>query len=173
MSEAVEVKRDEAQEVAQEEEALEVRTYIEAKWQIERRKKLISDRDELIAYYKQQIEDVKADAEFKLGFIDRALLAFFNSKPHQKTKTTEYIKLPNGKLVLKKQDPEFKRDEAKVIEWLKKNNGTAYIKVTESLDWANLKKDTSVLKDKIVTVDGEIVPGVEVVERDAKFAVEG
>ena len=169
MSEAVDMTRNEAQE----EEALEVRTEIEAKWQIERRKKVVDDRDELIAYFKQQIEDVKADSEYKLGLIDRALRAYFNSKPHQKTKTTEYIKLPNGKLVLKKQDPEFKRDEAKVIEWLKKNNGTAYIKVTESLDWAQLKKDTSVLKDKIVTVDGEIVPGVEVVERDAKFAVEG
>lgn len=169
MSEVIDMNRNEAQE----EEALEIRTEIEAKWQIERRKKVIDDRDELIAYYKQQIEDVKADAEYKLGFIERALLAFFNSKPHQKTKTTEYIKFPNAKLVLKKQDPEYKRDEATVIEWLKKNNGTAYIKVTESLDWAQLKKDTSVLKDKIVTVDGEIIPGVEVIEREAKFAVEG
>ena len=140
---------------------------------MERRKKLIADRDELIAYYKQQIEDVKADAEFKLGFIDRALHAFFDSKPHQKTKTTEYYKMSCGKLVMKKQDPEYKRDDAKVIEWLKKNNGTGYIKVKEELDWALLKKDTSTLKGCIVTVDGEVVPGVEVIEREAKFAVEG
>ena len=154
------------------EEELEVRSTIEAKWQFEQRRKIIEDRDELIAYYEDQIAKVKADADYKIGFIDRALFAFFKTVEHKKTKTQESWSIPSGKLILKKQAPEFKRDDGKVIEWLKQNGGTGYVKTTESLDWANLKKDTTVVGSTIVNNDGEIIPGVEVIEREDKFVVE-
>ena len=153
-------------------EELEVRTAIEAKWQFEQRRKIIEDRDELIAYYEDQIAKVKADADYKIGFIDRALFAFFQTVEHKKTKTQESWSIPAGKLMLKKQAPEFKRDEKTVIDWLKQNNGTDYVKTVESLDWANLKKDTTVVGSSIVNSDGEIIPGVEVIEREDKFVVE-
>ena len=151
---------------------LQVRTDIEAGWQLKQRKELLADRDELIAFYEAQIKAVKEDAEFKLAIIDRALYAYFMTKEHQKTKTQEYVKLPLGKLVLKKQAPEFKRDEKTVIAWLKENNGAQYVKTVESLDWATLKADTTVLGDAIVNTDGELIPGVTVVEREPKFTVE-
>ena len=158
-------------EVRQEEE-LEIRTDIEAGWQLKRRKEIIADRDELIAFYKDRIKAVEEDAAFKIGFIDRALEFFFESVPHKKTKTQEYYQHPYGKLVLKKQAPEFKRDDKAVIDWLKQNNGTEYVKTVESLDWANLKKDTTVVGNTIVNADGEIIPGVEVIEREDKFTGE-
>lgn len=154
------------------EETLDVRTAIEAKWQFEQRKKIIEDRDELISYYEEQIAKVKADADYKIGFIDRALFAFFKTVEHKKTKTQESWSIPAGKLMLKKQAPEFKRDDGKVIEWLKQNGGGNYVKTVESLDWANLKKDTTVVGNTIVNDDGEIIPGVEVIEREDKFVVE-
>ena len=154
------------------EEELEVRSTIEAKWQFEQRRKIIEDRDELIAYYEDQIAKVKADADYKIGFIDRALFAFFQTVEHKKTKTQESWSIPSGKLILKKQAPEFKRDEKTVIDWLKQNGGTDYVKTVESLDWANLKKDTTVVGSTIVNNDGEIIPGVEVIEREDKFVVE-
>lgn len=155
-----------------EEEEIQVRSTIEAKWQFEQRKKIIDDRDELIAYYEDQIAKVKADADYKIGFIDRALFAFFQTVEHKKTKTQESWSIPAGKLILKKQAPEFKRDEKTVIDWLKQNGGTDYVKTVESLDWANLKKDTTVVGNTIVNNDGEIIPGVEVIEREDKFVVE-
>ena len=155
-----------------EEEEIEVRSTIEAKWQFEQRRKIIDDRDELIAYYEDQIAKVKADADYKIGFIDRALYAFFQTVEHKKTKTQESWSIPAGKLMLKKQAPEFKRDDKAVIDWLKQNNGTEYVKTVESLDWANLKKDTTVVGNAIVNSDGEIIPGVEVIEREDKFVVE-
>ena len=154
------------------EEELEVRSTIEAKWQFEQRRKIIEDRDELIAYYEDQIAKVKADADYKIGFIDRALFAFFQTVEHKKTKTQESWSIPSGKLILKKQAPEFKRDEKTVLDWLKQNGGTDYVKTVESLDWANLKKDTTVVGSTIVNNDGEIIPGVEVIEREDKFVVE-
>ena len=74
--------------------------------------------------------------------------------------------------VLKKQAPEFIRDDEKVIAWLKDNNGGEYVKTKETLDWAALKKSTTVMGENIVNEDGEIIPGVEVVEREDKFTVE-
>ena len=35
-------------------EELEVRTDLEAGWQLERRKKVMADRDELISFYKER-----------------------------------------------------------------------------------------------------------------------
>lgn len=162
----------EAIKAQEEEQEIEVRSDIEAKWQIERRNKIIADRDELISFYEDQIRAVKEDADFKIGFIDRSLYAFFMSKPHQKTKTQEYVKLSCGKLVLKTQNPEYKRDDKTVIAWLKENQGGKFVKVKEELDWAGLKAATGVIDGRIATGDGEFVPGVEVVEREPKFTVE-
>ena len=153
-------------------EEIEVRSTIEAKWQFEQRKKIIEDRDELISYYEEQIRKVKEDAQFKITVIERALFAFFQTVEHHKTKTQESWSIPAGKLIMKKQAPEFKRDDKTVIDWLKANKGEQYVKTVESLDWATLKKDTTVVGGQIVTADGEFIPGVEVVEREDKFVVE-
>lgn len=159
--------------IPEEEENIEVRSTIEAKWQFEQRRKIIEDRDELVAYYKDQIAKVKADADYKIGFIDRALFAFFQTVEHKKTKMQESWSIPAGKLMLKKQAPEFKRDEKTVIDWLKQTpEGSQYVKTVESLDWDNLKKVSTVVGNAIVTADGEIIPGVEVIEREDKFVVE-
>lgn len=152
---------------------IEVRTDIEAGWQLKQRKEIMKDRDELIDFYKARIKDVEEDAAFKLANIDRALYAFFQTVPHKKTKTQESYQHPLGKLVLKTQAPEFKRDDKTVIAWLKKSPDTVrYIKTKEELDWSSLKADTTVLGNQIVNTDGEVIPGIEVVEREPKFAVE-
>ena len=162
-------------------EEIEVRSDIEAGWQLKRRKEIIADRDELIAFYKERIKAVEEDAAFKIGMIDRALYAFFLTVPHKRTKTQESYSHPLGKLLMKKQNPEYKHDDKTVIAWLEKNNGTQYIKTKKELDWAGLKSAGEVVDGKLVigetiTDDGEIiqitVPGVEVIDREEKFVVE-
>ena len=153
-------------------EEIEIRSDIEAGWQLKRRKEIISDRDELISFYKDRIKAVEEDAAFKLGLIDRALFAFFKTVKHKKTATQESYQHPLGKLVLKKQAPEYKRDDKKVIAWLKDNKFDSYVKVEETLDWVALKKVVTIMGANIVNEDGEIIPGVEVVEREDKFTVE-
>lgn len=158
--------------IEEQEEELVVRSDIEAGWQLKRRKELIADRDELISFYESRIDAVKKDSDVKLSIIDRALFLFFQTVPHKETKTQESYTHPLGKLVLKKQAPEFKRDDKTVIAWLKDNNGGGYVKTVENLDWASLKKDVTVMGNSVVNSDGEIIPGVEVVEREPKFTVE-
>lgn len=158
------------EEVKQDE--LQVRTDLEAGWQLERRRKIIEDRDELIAFYKESIKAVEEDAAFKLGFIDRALRGFFDTVKHKTTDTQEYYKLPGGKIMLKKQNPKFDRNDDEVIKWLKANGGAEYVKTEESLDWKSLKEDTTVVGETIVNSDGVVIPGVKVIEREPEFTVE-
>lgn len=153
-------------------EEIEVRSDIEAGWQLKRRKEIIADRDELIAFYEGRIKAVKEDAAFKLSLIDRALFAFFKTVKHKKTATQESYTHPLGKLVLKKQAPDFDRDDKTVIEWLEQHDGGEYVKTEKKLDWAALKKATAVMGETVVTEDGEIIPGITVIEREDKFSVE-
>ena len=109
------------------------------------------------------------------------LFEYFQTVPHRKTKTQESYSFPGGKLYLKKQNPEYRRDEKTVIAWLKENGGEQFVKVKEELDWSALKDASGVVDGKLiagekVNEDGEIipivVPGVEIIEREAKFVVE-
>ena len=47
------------------------------------------------------------------------------------------------------------------------------VKTKESADWKELKKELKVAPDgkSMVTADGEIVPGITVIEREPKFTV--
>ena len=47
-----------------------------------------------------------------------------------------------------------------------------FIEVKKSAKWGDLKKITQVVNGRVVTEDGEIVEGVEVVERLPEFMVE-
>ena len=147
-------------------------TDLQAMMVIEKRKKAIEEFETLEAYFKERIKRAKEETEERIANYDRSLRVFFDSVPHEKTKTQESVKLPGAKLVMKKQNPEYKRDDKTVIEWLKANGGDTYIKTKEELDWAGLKANTAVFDGQIVNGDGEIIPGIEVIEREPKFAVE-
>ena len=93
--------------------------------------------------------------------------------PHKRTKTQESYQLPGGKLVRKQQAPEYLRDEAALLPWLKQN-APELVKVTETPDWATLRKRLIIAPDgeTVATEDGEIVPGVKAVQRPEVFRVE-
>ena len=55
--------------------------------------------------------------------------------------------------------------ELKYSEAINKANELDYVEVKESPKWEELKKVTKVVSGQVVTEDGEIVEGVEVVER--------
>lgn len=124
-----------------------------------------------VEWYTKRIEEIKAQTDFDTANLERLLEEYFATVPHKVTKTQESYKLPAGKLVRKTQNPEFRRDDSAVIAWAREN-APEYIKTVEQLDWASLKGNTGVFDGHIVTDDGEIVPGVEVIEREPRFVVE-
>ena len=108
--------------------------------------------------------------DFFAGLLEEYHRGVYAKNPDIKT-----IKLPYGQLKMRAQQPEFKRDNSRLLAWLegKGEAGEAYIKITKSPQWGQLKKKLEIAGDKMVDPDtGEIVDGVEVVEREPKFYVE-
>lgn len=153
-------------------EGFVIDTDAKAEWALQKIREARADRDKWVEWYKAKIAEITEQTDFDTMNLERMLADYFATVPHKKTKTQESYKLPGGKLVMKTQNPEFKRDDNAVIEWAKATGATQYVKVAETLDWAALKDSTAVFEGHIVTEDGEIVPGIEVVDRDAKFIVE-
>lgn len=83
-------------------------------------------------------------------------------------KPKKTINLPYGSISLKKQEPEFQKDEGQLLEYARQ---TGFFKVKETVDWAGIKKTHLVVNGKMVNEDGEIVPGVTAVEREDKFTL--
>ena len=153
-----------------------------AKWVCEQIKKIEENRDYMVEWYQEQIKKAKETAEFERMKWEGYLAAYFETVPHKKAAKSESYSFPGGKLILKHQEPEYKRDEQTVIAFLKERNASQFVKVKETLDWDNLKKscagavDGKVLFAEEVNADGEIVPvyvpGIEVINRESKFVVE-
>ena len=153
-----------------------------AKWVCEQIRQIEDNCEYMVAWYTEQIRKAKETAAFERMRWEAHLASYFDTVPHKKTGKSESYAFPGGKLVLKQQEPEYKRDEQTVIAFLKERNATQFVKVTESLDWANLKKSCAgaaegkLLFTEEVNADGEIVPvyvpGIEVIEREPKFVVE-
>lgn len=150
-----------------------VDTDAKAAWALQKIREARADRDRWVKWYTDKIEEIKAQTDFDTMNLERMLAEYFATVPHKKTKTQESYALPDGKLILKRQNAEFKRDDKAVIEWLKKQeDGGKFIKVKEELNWDGLKKETAVFNGNVVDTNGEIIPGITVIDRPDKFVVE-
>lgn len=134
--------------------------------------RIISVCENMIKRYEEKIQAVKEQLPKKTAYLESQLMQYFEKVPKKKTKTMEKYDLPSGVLKKKYPRPEYKRDEDKLLQWLKERNMTDYIKVKESADWASLKKSIKTVGNKVVDENGEIVEGITVVERPAEFIVE-
>lgn len=153
-------------------EGFVIDTDAKAEWALQKIREARTDRDRWVKWYKEKIDEITAQTDFDTMNLERMLAEYFANVPHKVTKTQESYKLPGGKLVMKTQNPEYKRDDKAIIDWVKANGMPQFVKVKEELAWQELKDATAVFEGHIVTEDGEIIPGVEVVNRDAKFIVE-
>ena len=136
------------------------------------------ETDELarqMKFYMDQMEIINKRADEEVAFFESMLQPYFSSRIDEgfakSTKTQVTYKLPTGKLILKKQAPDFQRNNADLLSWLKKNR-PEFVKVEESPNWADLKKTVKIVGESVSTADGEIIPGVKVIEREDKFEVE-
>lgn len=145
-----------------------------AEWALNKIREARANRDKMIDWYNAKIKEISEQTDFDTFNLERLLSEYFRmtADVHKKTKTTESYSLPSGKLVMKAQQPEFKRDDSKVIEWLKGHDGADYVRIEEKLDWAGLKARSAVIGGKLFDENGEEIAGIEVIEREPKFVVE-
>lgn len=127
--------------------------------------------DKMEAWYAEQLRKLAAIRDRTIAWAEHGLRSYLEMVPAKKSKTQISYELPNGKLVLKAQAPEYVRDDEALVPWLKKNKMDSFIKVKESANWAELKKTLKESPDgtAVMTEDGEIVPGVKVEQREMKF----
>ena len=159
-------------EIIKESEGFVIDSDAKALWALKKIKEAREDRDFWLSWYKQKEKEITEQTDFDTMNLERMLADYFATVPHKSTKTQESYTLPGGKLILKKQNPEYTRDDSTVIEWLKTNKMPQFVKIEEKLDWAGLKAATAVFEGNVVTEDGEIIPGITVTDREAKFVVE-
>lgn len=150
-----------------------------ADWAVEKVMEAVAERDRLVKIADQRIKELQeqklaiaAKADRSTQFLTEKLYEYFQTvQPSSVTKTQTTYKLLAGKLVKKRQQPEYQRDDAAMVAWAK-DNAPAYVQVKESVAWGELKKVTETQGDKVIYKDtGEVVPGVVAVERPDVFEV--
>ncbi|NLI58767.1 MAG: hypothetical protein GX387_09670 [Clostridium sp.] len=126
----------------------------------------------MIAEYEEKIQKEEERLNKKTSYLEGKLQQYFQSVKYKSTKTQKIYKLPSGTLRLKYPQPEFKRDEEKLVNWLKENKFLDLIKVREVPNWVELKKNIKISGNRVVSEDGQIIEGVEVIEKPPVFEVE-
>jgi len=158
--------------VTEEEAGFQVDDDQKAEWCIRKIQEAKKEMMDWIDFYVAQTDKVKDKCERRIQFFEYKLMQYFGSVPHKQTKTQESYQLPSGKLVLKKQAPDFERDDELILAWLKANDEDQYVKTKETIDWSELKKTLTIVGEQVAGETGEIIPGITVTERPDKFVVE-
>lgn len=125
------------------------------------------------AFYEQQLAVIRQQAQQEIAYQTELLRRYFDSLPEEvrhATKTQTSYQLPSGKLMMKHPGPEYIRDDAALLAWCQANAKDC-VKVEYKPDWGKLKKrclpGTACLAET-----GEVVPGVEVRQREDVFVVD-
>ncbi|NUJ19321.1 hypothetical protein FKN04_22575 [Bacillus glycinifermentans] len=114
---------------------------------------------------KEYVERVK----FYTHRLERYMREEVRKQRESGKKPKKMLRLPYGTIKLIKQQPEYQRDEKELMKYAESKG---FVKIEKDVDWASIKKKCKVFGDKLIDDEGEIIPGVTVVDRDDKFTVE-
>ncbi len=167
---------EEIENFEEELQSFQVKTKDEAMWCMRKLKKLFDEKQENEEAVKIEIERLNQWLEAENGKLERgikfftALLEDYHRQELEKDPKKKTIKLPLGTLQLRAQQPEFERDEEKLLAWLKKKKLKDFIEKIEKPKWSELKKAAQVIDNNVV-YNGEIVDGITVTPKEPKFTV--
>ena len=119
--------------------------------------------------YQEYREDRMRPLDNQIAFYENALKTFAMNEYAETNKKT--IKLPNGTLAIKKQQPKYVYNDEQVLEFLQENNYKDYIRTKAEVNKKDLKKNAIVNNNNELVIDGKVVPGVIVVPQEDKFEV--
>lgn len=119
--------------------------------------------------YQEYREDRMRPLDNQIAFYENALKTFAMNEYAETNKKT--IKLPNGTLAIKKQQPKYVYDDEQVLEFLQENNYKDYIRTKAEVNKKDLKKNATVNNNNELVIDGKVVPGVVVIPQEDKFEV--
>ena len=119
--------------------------------------------------YLEYREDRMRPLDNQIAFYENALKTFAMNEYAETNKKT--IKLPNGTLAIKKQQPKYVYNDEQVLEFLQENNYKDYIRTKAEVNKKDLKKNAIVNNNNELIIDGKVVPGVTVIPQEDKFEV--
>ena len=119
--------------------------------------------------YQEYREDRMRPLDNQIAFYENALKTFAMNEQAETNKKT--IKLPNGTLAIKKQQPKYVYNDEQVLEFLQENNYKDYIRTKAEVNKKDLKKNAIVNNNNELVIDGKVVPGVTVIPQEDKFEV--
>ena len=183
MSEARKIELEEMLDDEDRNDAEEVAVFDDssAEYLIWRIKKANEQYEKMEAWYKHQLQLAKETRDRTVAWAERTLRPYFDMVPTKGKKIRSY-ELRTGTLKLQKQEPKFEVNDDEMVPWLEANK-LDFVKVTKEAQWGDYKKT---LKDKdgniplvadengvmrVITPDGELVPGVTATVREDKFTV--
>lgn len=142
-----------------------------AEWAVEQIRKAQADTAKWEAHFAGQLEKVRTANQETISYMTAQLEAYFDRVPHKATKTQESYQLPGAKLVRKLQAPEFVKDDAALVAYLKQAAPDC-VETVEKPRWGEYKKRCSLIDGAVVdTETGEVVEGVTAAERPPVFVV--
>ena len=129
--------------------------------------------DEQIARIMGRVADAEKRYRNGTDYLTGKLADYFGTVPHKKTKTTESYRLLSGTLKVKLGGVAMKQDDEKLLEYLKASGNSEMIQMSEKPRWGEFKKRLEILGDVVVDkTTGEVVEGVEVIEKPDTFTVD-
>lgn len=145
---------------------------VKADWTLRKIAEIQNERDTMLAFYDGQIKKAKEQADQRISYLMEHLRRYTACVPMKETKTQSKYSLPSGDLVMKKPAVAFRRDDEKLLKWLKDSDNGDLIAVKMSPAWAEIKKAITVVDGKAVFTDtGEIVDGVEPYMTEAELVI--
>jgi phage host-nuclease inhibitor protein Gam len=151
----------------------------EANWVLRKIKSLEAKKADNIALAEAEIAKIDAWLEQVNGEIDRSLeyfkglLTAYAVEQRAKDPKFKSLKLPNGKIGFRKQQPKWNYDNDKVIKALKEIGREDLIRVKEEPDKVNIKKVMEVKDGKVIDPEtGVIIEGVTVEDREDELKIE-
>lgn len=151
----------------------------EANWVLRKIKSLEAKKADNIALAEAETAKIEAWLEMVNGQLEqdleyfKGLLSAYATELRSSDPKFKTLKLPNGKISFRKQQPKWNYDDKALIESLKVLERDDLIRIKEEPDKANIKKTFVIQGDQVIDPEtGMIISGITIEHREDELKIE-
>lgn len=123
--------------------------------------------DKIEAWNQQENDKAQQSIDYFQG-----LLAKYAMDKREQDPKFKSLKLPNGNIGFRKKPKKWNYQDDVLLETLKQNQLTDFIRVKEQPDKSQIKKAFEVVGDKVINPEtGEVLEGITVEDQEEDFSV--
>lgn len=123
--------------------------------------------DKIEAWNQQENDKAQQSIDYFQG-----LLAKYAMDKREQDPKFKSLKLPNGNIGFRKKPKKWNYQDDILLETLKQNQLTDFIRVKEQPDKSQIKKAFEVVGDKVINPEtGEVLEGITVEDQEEDFSV--